>query len=244
VLFEVTCHAVVDRDNTRVGGSVSLAPHLVVGTQRLAKLHSRLAMQDWETLPARMVRLEFETPESVETLQWHRCRDHDPGSLSLRERVVQFAKRLPAPASLASLCGRQGSGPRASRSAAMRLHALPVHEGLVTHHLDEDLPEAAVPHVALHTLCGQRQRRLGAVSPGEDFGQERGVHGRAGRKVKAMRSEPGPGAQQPLRDAAGAVVLAKGSVVHAVLRIGRELYIHPVVCAMRRAGYLGGRVRR
>lgn len=76
--------------------SFALLPRLVVGTQRVATLHSRLAMQACEALPVRKVRLEFETPRFVETLQWHRYRDHDPGSQWLRERIVQFAEKLPA----------------------------------------------------------------------------------------------------------------------------------------------------
>ncbi|HSW04376.1 LysR family transcriptional regulator [Aquabacterium sp.] len=138
VLFEDSYHAVVDRDNTAIGDSISLAqylqqrhvifqangrpfydawferthgdgrrievlansfmllPRLVVRTQRVATLHTRLAMQACETLPVRLVRLDFETPKFVETLQWHRYRDHDPASQWLRERILQFAQALPA----------------------------------------------------------------------------------------------------------------------------------------------------
>jgi LysR family transcriptional regulator, nod-box dependent transcriptional activator len=138
MLFEDSYHAVVDRHNTAVGDSISMAqykqlrhvifqangrpfydawfdrshgegrsievlansftllPRLVVGTQRIATLHTRLAMQACEHLPVRMVRLGFDTPRFVETLQWHGYRDHDLGSLWLRERILQFAQALPA----------------------------------------------------------------------------------------------------------------------------------------------------
>jgi DNA-binding transcriptional LysR family regulator len=137
VLFEDRYHAVVDRANTQVADSVSLAqfmamrhvlfqangkpffdswfdrahgetrsvevlansfmllPRLVVGTQRLATMHTRMAMQACAELPVRMVRLEFETPRFVETLQWHRYRDHDPGSQWLREKILAFAQAMP-----------------------------------------------------------------------------------------------------------------------------------------------------
>ena len=68
---------------------------LVVGTRRLATLHTRLALQMAETLPVRLVRLDFEVPLFSETLQWHRYRDLDPGSLWLRELIVQHALKLP-----------------------------------------------------------------------------------------------------------------------------------------------------
>lgn len=137
LLFEDRYHAVVDRANTQLGDSISLAqyqaarhvnfqangkpffdswfdrahgetrrvevlansftllPRLVVGTGRLATMHTRMAMQACEQLPVRMVRLEFETPRFVETLQWHRYRDHDPGSQWLREKILGFAQAMP-----------------------------------------------------------------------------------------------------------------------------------------------------
>jgi len=75
--------------------SFMLLPRLVVGTQRVATLHTRLAMQACATLPVRMVKLAFETPKFVETLQWHRFRDLDLGSMWLRECILKFARQLP-----------------------------------------------------------------------------------------------------------------------------------------------------
>ncbi len=44
-----------------------------------------------------MVRLEFETPRFVETLQWrrYRDRDHDPGSQWRRQKILGFAQAMP-----------------------------------------------------------------------------------------------------------------------------------------------------
>jgi LysR family nod box-dependent transcriptional activator len=58
-------------------------------------LHTRLAMRACEVLPVRMVRLDFETPEFVEMLQWHKYRDLDPGSMWMREILVRHARKLP-----------------------------------------------------------------------------------------------------------------------------------------------------
>ena len=78
-----------------LANSFTLLPRLVVGTGRLATMHTRMAMQACEQLPVRSVRLEFETPRFVETLQWHRYRDHDPGSQWLREKILGFAQAMP-----------------------------------------------------------------------------------------------------------------------------------------------------
>jgi LysR family nod box-dependent transcriptional activator len=71
-----------------------MAP-LVLGTERIATLHTRLAMRAAEILPVRVVKLEFETPRFVNLIQWHRYRDMDPGSLWLREKIIACARTLP-----------------------------------------------------------------------------------------------------------------------------------------------------
>jgi DNA-binding transcriptional LysR family regulator len=76
--------------------SFSLLPMLVIGTSRVATLHTRQAQLACSVLPLRMVRLDFETPRLVETLQWHKYRDHDLGNQWLRERIIERAKAMPA----------------------------------------------------------------------------------------------------------------------------------------------------
>lgn len=78
-----------------LANSFNLLPSLVMGTGRVATLHSRLARHACRTQPVRMVPLAFETPRLVETLQWHRFRDHDPGSQWLRELILKHAQALP-----------------------------------------------------------------------------------------------------------------------------------------------------
>lgn len=70
-----------------------LAP-LVIGTRRIATLHTRMALQMAAVLPVRLVRLDFDAPQLVEMLQWHKYRDLDPGSVWLRELILQHAQRM------------------------------------------------------------------------------------------------------------------------------------------------------
>lgn len=79
-----------------VVSSFGLLAPLVIGTQRIATLHSRMAQRMADVLPVRLVRLDFEVPRLVEVLQWHKYRDLDPGSVWLRELIIAQAQRLPA----------------------------------------------------------------------------------------------------------------------------------------------------
>ncbi|USX12372.1 LysR substrate-binding domain-containing protein [Oxalobacteraceae bacterium OTU3CAMAD1] len=82
------------RRDVSVGQFNLLAP-MVVGTQRVATLHTRLAMRACELLPVRMVQLEFETPRFANLIQWHRYRDLDPGSIWLRDKIIACALAMP-----------------------------------------------------------------------------------------------------------------------------------------------------
>jgi len=78
-----------------VVSSFSLLAPLVIGTRRVATLHSRMAQHAVDLLPVRLVRLAFEVPRLVEVLQWHKYRELDPGSVWLRELIIAQAQRLP-----------------------------------------------------------------------------------------------------------------------------------------------------
>ena len=80
--------------------SFHLLPQLIVGTDRIATLHARMAGSYLESLPIRLVRPLFEMPQLVEVLQWHRYRDLDPGSQWLRGRIIEMAHAMPAMDSL------------------------------------------------------------------------------------------------------------------------------------------------
>jgi LysR family transcriptional regulator, nod-box dependent transcriptional activator len=78
-----------------VAHSFSLLPRLVMGTSRVATMHTRHAKQFEGTLPVRLVKPQFDIPRLVEMLQWHKYRDLDPGSMWLRDVILEGARLLP-----------------------------------------------------------------------------------------------------------------------------------------------------
>jgi DNA-binding transcriptional LysR family regulator len=76
----------------------------LVGTNRVTIVQRRLAEFYARYLPLRLVAMPFDIPPIIETLQWHTCFDHDPGSVWLREILVQAAQDE-------AVSGRQ-AGPR------------------------------------------------------------------------------------------------------------------------------------
>jgi len=78
-----------------VAHSFYLLPRLVVGTARIATMHTRLAKQLAGSLPIRLVRPTFDIPRLVEVLQSHKYRDLDPGSMWLRDVIIEGARALP-----------------------------------------------------------------------------------------------------------------------------------------------------
>jgi LysR family transcriptional regulator, nod-box dependent transcriptional activator len=78
--------------------SFGLLPQLVIDTTRVAVMHSRMALQVRRMWPQlALVKLDFDVPRLVETLQWHRYRDLDPGSQWLREKIMARAQGLAGP---------------------------------------------------------------------------------------------------------------------------------------------------
>lgn len=71
-----------------------LVAPMVMGTDRIAVLQTRLARHMAQLLPVRLVRLDFEMPRLIVMMQWHRYRDLDPASVWLRELIVRHAQRL------------------------------------------------------------------------------------------------------------------------------------------------------
>ena len=59
------------RIEVRAGGFTTL-PHFVIGTDRIAVVHRRLAEQFAAHLPLRVLETPVEIPRIVESLQWHR----------------------------------------------------------------------------------------------------------------------------------------------------------------------------
>jgi LysR family transcriptional regulator, nod-box dependent transcriptional activator len=83
-----------------VAHSFYLLPQLVLGTARVATMHTRMASQIAGSLRVRLVKPAFEIPRLIEVLQWHKYRDLDPGSMWLRDMIVAGARALPPLAAL------------------------------------------------------------------------------------------------------------------------------------------------
>jgi DNA-binding transcriptional LysR family regulator len=67
---------------------------LVVGTQRVATLHRRLAEYAVRHLPLRLLEAPVDVPPLVETMAWPRHMQNDPAHAWLREQVRRVASRL------------------------------------------------------------------------------------------------------------------------------------------------------
>jgi LysR family transcriptional regulator, nod-box dependent transcriptional activator len=59
-------------------------PRLVVGTNRIATVPRLLADRVAKTMPIKSLLPPVKFPEIVEVMQWHQCRDKDPGIVWLR----------------------------------------------------------------------------------------------------------------------------------------------------------------
>lgn len=77
-----------------VATAFSAVPHYLVGTNRIATMHRRLAMQWRAYLPLRILPLPVDIPPQDWGLQWHRYRDHDPGTRWFRDLIVTTAGAL------------------------------------------------------------------------------------------------------------------------------------------------------
>lgn len=69
-------------------------PALVVGTHRLATVHTRLAHLAAHRLPIQLMPVPIKIPSLVEAIQWHRVRTHDAGLAWLRALMHAAATRL------------------------------------------------------------------------------------------------------------------------------------------------------
>lgn len=70
----------------------SVVPELLVGTNRLAIMHERLAKSAATHLPIAHADLPFNFPAMREVIQYHRTRATDPGLAWLRQEIVLAAR--------------------------------------------------------------------------------------------------------------------------------------------------------
>ena len=66
----------------------------IVGTQRVATIHRRLARYYEQYLPIRLFEVPFELPRLAEAMQWHRHFNVDPGTLWLRGVLREAARKM------------------------------------------------------------------------------------------------------------------------------------------------------
>ncbi len=77
-------------------GSFTALPQLLIGTNRVATLHTRLAKQLAQYYPIRLLPLPFEQPPLELLMQWHSVVDQDPAHRWLRSlvRAVSLAEHV------------------------------------------------------------------------------------------------------------------------------------------------------
>jgi DNA-binding transcriptional LysR family regulator len=68
-------------------------PQLVVGTTRVATVHTRLAHIYARYLPLRVLPLPVELPPLIEVMQWHAVNNNDPAHLWMRRVVLEEAQK-------------------------------------------------------------------------------------------------------------------------------------------------------
>jgi DNA-binding transcriptional LysR family regulator len=73
---------------------------VLVGTELVATMHTRLALACAHRLPFRVLPLPYELPVMAECLQWHRFQENDPCHIWLRGVMLEVARALPANAQL------------------------------------------------------------------------------------------------------------------------------------------------
>jgi LysR family nod box-dependent transcriptional activator len=70
-------------------------PHLLIGTNRIATVHRRLATVFAAVLPLRLLEPPLPMPPVVEAIQWHRYRDRDPARIWLHEQLRNIVATWP-----------------------------------------------------------------------------------------------------------------------------------------------------
>ncbi len=70
----------------------ALIPHFIVGTDRIATMHRRLAEHFARFMPLRIEPLPFALPNVREALQWPQLNQNDPASVWLQELLVKAAR--------------------------------------------------------------------------------------------------------------------------------------------------------
>jgi LysR family transcriptional regulator, nod-box dependent transcriptional activator len=71
-----------------------VVPQLVVGTERIATMATRLARKYAKGLPIKVLTVPVEIPPMIEVLQWHRAHDQDPARAWLRTQLKEAVSKV------------------------------------------------------------------------------------------------------------------------------------------------------
>lgn len=82
--------------------SFSVMPYLVVGTDLIATVHSRLASKLQSLLPIDIRPVPMPMKTLHQAMQWHKYRSRDPGLIWLRDLLREAAAQLPSAAHASS----------------------------------------------------------------------------------------------------------------------------------------------
>jgi LysR family nod box-dependent transcriptional activator len=74
--------------------TIAALPALVVGTDRIATVHKRIALRAQQTLPIRVWEPPPRIPRLVQMLQWHKHRTNDPAIGWIRDKIVSVAMHV------------------------------------------------------------------------------------------------------------------------------------------------------
>lgn len=74
--------------------TMAALPALVVGTDRIATVHRRIALRARAALPVKVWEPPSPIPRLVQSLQWHRHRAADPAIRWLRDLIVDVARNV------------------------------------------------------------------------------------------------------------------------------------------------------
>lgn len=74
--------------------SFDLAPQLVIGTDRITTVATRLACKYASLLPIKLLPVPIDIPPMTEVLQWHRAHEQDPAHTWLRSQLQQTVTRV------------------------------------------------------------------------------------------------------------------------------------------------------
>lgn len=77
-----------------ISNDFNTLPQLIVGTQRIATMHRRLAELYAKHLPLRLLPAPVKLPNMREYMLWHRSTENDPMHRWLREQISELANNL------------------------------------------------------------------------------------------------------------------------------------------------------